>query len=241
MKYLIMSGATAVERRAINDSCLNAGGRRVGLIDEPMAAAIGAGLPIHEPTGSMVVDIGGGTTEVAVLSLSGIVYSRSVRVGGDKMDEAIISYMRRNHNLLIGETTAERIKKEIGTARAPSDGEGLSIEVKGRDLMQGVPREVRISEKQASDALSEPVGQIVDAVKLALEATPPELASDIADKGIMLTGGGALLRGLDSEIRDHTGLPVTVADDPLSCVALGCGKVLEHPKWMKGVLESTLA
>ena len=189
----VPSGATAVERRAINDSCLNAGGRRVGLIEEPMAAAIGAGLPIHEPTGSMVVDIGGGTTEVAVLSLSGIV------------------------------------------------GEGLSIEVKGRDLMQGVPREVRISEKQASDALSEPVGQIVDAVKMALEATPPELASDIADKGIMLTGGGALLRGLDAEIRDHTGLPVTVADDPLSCVALGCGKVLEHPKWMKGVLESTLA
>jgi len=237
----VPSGATAVERRAINDSCLNAGGRRVGLIDEPMAAAIGAGLPIHEPTGSMVVDIGGGTTEVAVLSLSGIVYSRSVRVGGDKMDEAIISYMRRNHNLLIGETTAERIKKEIGTARAPADGEGLSIEVKGRDLMQGVPREVRISEKQASDSLAEPVGQIVDAVKMALEATPPELASDIADKGIMLTGGGALLRGLDAEIRDHTGLPVTVADDPLSCVALGCGKVLEHPKWMKGVLESTLA
>ena len=206
----------------------------MGLIDEPMAAAIGAGLPIHEPTGSMVVDIGGGTTEVAVLSLSGIVYSRSVRVGGDKMDEAIISYMRRNHNLLIGETTAERIKKEIGTARAPADGEGLSIEVKGRDLMQGVPREVRISEKQAADALAEPVGQIVDAVKVALEATPPELASDIADKGIMLTGGGALLRGLDAEIRDHTGLPVTVADDPLSCVALGCGKVLEHPQVDEG-------
>jgi len=237
----VPSGATAVERRAINDSCLNAGARRVGLIDEPMAAAIGAGLPIHEPTGSMVVDIGGGTTEVAVLSLSGIVYSRSVRVGGDKMDEAIISYMRRHHNLLIGETTAERIKKEIGTARAPADGEGLAIEVKGRDLMQGVPREVRISEKQASDALAEPVTQIVEAVKVALEATPPELASDIADKGIMLTGGGALLRGLDAEIRDHTGLPVTVADDPLSCVALGCGKVLEHPKWMKGVLESSMS
>ncbi|NBB14864.1 MreB/Mrl family cell shape determining protein [Caulobacter sp. SLTY] len=236
----VPSGATAVERRAINDSCLNASARRVGLIDEPMAAAIGAGLPIHEPTGSMVVDIGGGTTEVAVLSLSGIVYSRSVRVGGDKMDEAIISYMRRHHNLLIGETTAERIKKEIGTARSPADGEGLSIDVKGRDLMQGVPREVRISEKQAADALAEPVNQIVEAVKVALEATPPELASDIADKGIMLTGGGALLRGLDAEIRDHTGLPVTVADDPLSCVALGCGKVLEHPKWMKGVLESTL-
>jgi rod shape-determining protein MreB len=237
----VPSGITGVERRAVIEAATQAGARAVHIVQEPMAAAIGAGLPIHEPTGSMVVDIGGGTTEVAVLSLSGIVYSRSVRVGGDKMDEAIISYMRRNHNLLIGETTAERIKKEIGTARAPADGEGLSIEVKGRDLMQGVPREVRISEKQASDALSEPVGQIVDAVKMALEATPPELASDIADKGIMLTGGGALLRGLDAEIRDHTGLPVTVADDPLSCVALGCGKVLEHPKWMKGVLESTLA
>ena len=237
----VPSGVTGVEKRAVEEACLSAGARQAYLIEEPMAAAIGAGLPVGEPTGSMVVDIGGGTTEVAVLSLSGIVYSRSVRVGGDKMDEAIISYMRRNHNLLIGETTAERIKKEIGTARAPADGEGLSIEVKGRDLMQGVPREVRNSEKQASDALSEPVGQIVDAVKMALEATPPELASDIADKGIMLTGGGALLRGLDAEIRDHTGLPVTVADDPLSCVALGCGKVLEHPKWMKGVLESTLA
>ena len=212
----VPSGATAVERRAINDSCLNAGARRVGLIDEPMAAAIGAGLPIHEPTGSMVVDIGGGTTEVAVLSLSGIVYSRSVRVGGDKMDDSIISYMRRHHNLLIGETTAERIKKEIGTARAPADGEGLAIEVKGRDLMQGVPREVRVTEKQAAEAIAEPVTQIVEAVKVALESTPPELAADIADKGIMLTGGGALLRGLDTEIGDHTGLPVTVADDPLS-------------------------
>jgi rod shape-determining protein MreB len=238
----VPSGATAVERRAINDSCLNASARRVGLIDEPMAAAIGAGLPIHEPTGSMVVDIGGGTTEVAVLSLSGIVYSRSVRVGGDKMDEAIISYMRRNHNLLIGETTAERIKKEIGTARAPEDGsDGLAIEVKGRDLMQGVPREVRVTEKQAAEALNEPASQIVEAVKVALEATPPELASDIADKGIMLTGGGALLRGLDVWISDATGLPVTVADDPLSCVALGCGRVLEHPKWMKGVLDASLA
>ena len=234
----VPSGATAVERRAINDSCLNAGARRVGLIDEPMAAAIGAGLPIHEPTGSMVVDIGGGTTEVAVLSLSGIVYSRSVRVGGDKMDDSIISYMRRNHNLLIGETTAERIKKDIGTARIPADGEGLSIEVKGRDLMQGVPREVRISERQAAEALAEPVTQIIEAVKVALEATPPELAADIADKGIMLTGGGALLRGLDVEIRDHTGLPVSVADDPLSCVAVGCGRVLEHPRWMKGVLDA---
>jgi len=236
----VPSGATAVERRAINDSCLNASARRVGLMYEPMAAAIGAGLPIHEPTGSMVVDIGGGTTEVAVLSLSGIVYSRSVRVGGDKMDEAIISYMRRHHNLLVGETTAERIKKEIGTARPPEDGYGLSIDVKGRDLMQGVPREVRVSEKQAADAVAEPAAQIIEAVKVALEATPPELAADIADKGIMLTGGGALLRGLDLEIADATGLPVTVADDPLTCVALGVGKVLEHPQWMKGLLESSL-
>jgi rod shape-determining protein MreB len=236
----VPSGATAVERRAINDSCLNASARRVGLMYEPMAAAIGAGLPIHEPTGSMVVDIGGGTTEVAVLSLSGIVYSRSVRVGGDKMDEAIISYMRRHHNLLVGETTAERIKKEIGTARPPEDGVGISIDVKGRDLMQGVPREVRVSEKQAADAVAEPAAQIIEAVKVALEATPPELAADIADKGIMMTGGGALLRGLDLEIADATGLPVTVADDPLTCVALGVGKVLEHPQWMKGLLESTL-
>src|ERR1700742_3873958 len=237
----VPSGSTAVERRAIQENAESAGARRVWLIEEPMAAAIGAGLPVTEPSGSMIVDIGGGTTEVAIISLGGIVYSRGVRVGGDKMDEAIISYMRRHHNLLIGESSAERIKKEIGTARAPADGEGLAIEVKGRDLMQGVPREVRVSEAQAASALSEPVGQIVEAVKVALEATPPELASDIADKGIMLTGGGALLRGLDAEIRDHTGLPVTVADDPLSCVALGCGKVLEHPKWMKGVLESTLA
>ena len=233
-------GSTQVERRAIKESAEEAGAREVYLIEEPMAAAIGAGLPIHEPTGSMVVDIGGGTTEVAVLSLSGIVYSRSVRVGGDKMDDSIISYMRRNHNLLIGETTAERIKKDIGTARIPADGEGLSIEVKGRDLMQGVPREVRISERQAAEALAEPVTQIIEAVKVALEATPPELAADIADKGIMLTGGGALLRGLDIEIRDHTGLPVSVADDPLSCVAIGCGRVLEHPRWMKGVLDSAL-
>src|SRR6202030_2787467 len=175
----VPSGSTPVERRAIQESAESAGARRVFLIEEPMAAASGAGLPVTEPSGSMVVDIGGGTTEVAVISLGGIVYSRSVRVGGDKMDEAIISYMRRHHNLLIGETTAERIKKEIGTARAPADGGGMAIEVKGRDLMQGVPREVRISEKQASDALTEPVTQIVEAVKIALEATPPELATDI--------------------------------------------------------------
>jgi rod shape-determining protein MreB len=237
----VPSEITQVEKRAVIDSAYRAKASEVHLVEQAMVAAIGAGLPVTEPSGNMVVDIGGGTTDVAVISLSGIVYSRSVRVGGDKMDDSIISYMRRNHNLLIGETTAERIKKEIGTARTPEDGHGLSIDVKGRDLMQGVPREVRISEKQAADAVAEPVAQIVEAVKVALEATPPELAADIADKGIMLTGGGALLRGLDLEIRDHTGLPVTVADDPLSCVALGCGKVLEHPKWTKGVLESTFA
>ena len=232
------SGATAVERRAIQE--VGAERRRAprGLIDEPMAAAIGAGLPIDEPTGSMVVDIGGGTTEVAVLSLGGIVYSRSVRVGGDKMDEAIISYMRRNHNLLIGETTAERIKKEIGTARLPDDGEGRVIEVKGRDLMQGVPKEIVISTRQVADALAEPVSAIVEAVKVALEHTPPELAADIADKGIMLTGGGALLGNLDAVLRDHTGLPVTVADDPLSCVALGTGRCLEEMKTLRHVLHT---
>ena len=232
----VPSGATAVERRAINESAESAGARRVCLIEEPMAAAIGAGLPMTEPTGSMVVDIGGGTTEVAVLSLGGIVYSRSVRVGGDKMDEAIIAYMRRNHNLLIGETTAERIKKEIGTACMPADGEGLAIEVKGRDLMQGVPKEIVISERQVCESLAEPVGQIVEAVKVALEHTPPELAADIVDKGIMLTGGGALLGGLDSVLRHATGLPVSVADDPLTCVALGTGRALEEMKTLKNLL-----
>ena len=236
----VPSGSTAVERRAIQESALSAGARRVYLIEEPMAAAIGAGLPVTEPTGSMVVDIGGGTTEVAVLSLGGIVYSRSVRVGGDKMDEAIIGYIRRHHNLLVGESSAERIKKEVGSAAIPDDGAGMTIEIKGRDLMNGVPKEITISQRQIAESLAEPVGAIVEAVKVALEATPPELAADIADKGIMLTGGGALLRGLDAEIRDHTGLPVSVADDPLSCVAIGCGRVLEHPRWMKGVLDSAL-
>jgi len=233
----VPSGATAVERRAINDSCLNAGGRRVGLIDEPMAAAIGAGLPIHEPTGSMVVDIGGGTTEVAVLSLSGIVYSRSVRVGGDKMDEAISSYVRRNHNLLIGEATAERIKKEVGIAKPPTDGIGKTVHIKGRDLVNGVPKEISINQGQIAEALSEPVGTIVEGVRIALENTAPELAADICDQGIVLTGGGALLQGLDEVLRDETGLPVTVADDPLTCVALGTGRALEEEQF-RGVLQT---
>jgi rod shape-determining protein MreB len=231
----VPSGATAVERRAINDSCLNAGGRRVGLIDEPMAAAIGAGLPIHEPTGSMVVDIGGGTTEVAVLSLSGIVYSRSVRVGGDKMDEAIVSYVRRHHNLLIGEATAERIKKDYGVAAMPSDGIGETIHIKGRDLVNGVPKEITITQSNIAEALSEPIGAIVEGVRIALENTAPELAADIVDQGIVLTGGGALIKGLDEYLREETGLPVSIAEDPLSCVALGTGRAMEDPIY-RGVL-----
>ncbi|MCF8471154.1 MAG: rod shape-determining protein [Parvibaculum sp.] len=234
----VPSGSTAVERRAIQESALSAGARRVYLIEEPMAAAIGAGLPVTEPTGSMIVDIGGGTTEVAVLSLGGIVYARSVRVGGDKMDEAIIAYTRRHHNLFVGEASAERIKKEVGSAAIPADGDGMTIEIKGRDLMNGVPKEIAIGQRQIAESLAEPVGAIVEAVKVALEATPPELAADIVDKGIVLTGGGALLANLDQVLRDETGLPVSIADDPLSCVALGTGKALEHIRTMKHVLSS---
>ncbi|MEC7205713.1 MAG: rod shape-determining protein, partial [Pseudomonadota bacterium] len=221
---------------AIRESAEAAGARRVFLIEEPMAAAIGAGLPVTEPTGSMVVDIGGGTTEVAVLSLGGIVYSRSVRVGGDKMDEAIIAYIRRNHNVLIGESSSERIKKEIGSACPPDDGEGRVMEVKGRDLMNGVPKQLEITERQISESLAEPVAAIVEAVKVALEHTAPELAADIVDKGIVLTGGGALLGNLDYVLRHSTGLPVSLADDPLSCVALGTGRCLEEMKTLKNVL-----
>ena len=232
----VPSGSTAVERRAIQESAESAGARRVFLIEEPMAAAIGANLPVTEPTGSMVVDIGGGTTEVAVLSLGGIVYSRSVRVGGDKMDEAIIAYIRRNHNLLWGEGSAERIKKEIGSAYPPEDGTGKGLQIKGRDLMNGVPKEIIIDQSQIADSLAEPVSQIVEAVKVALEQTPPELAADIVDKGIVLTGGGALLGNLDFVLRHATGLPVMIADDPLSCVALGTGRCLEEMKVLRNVL-----
>ncbi len=232
----VPSGSTPVERRAIQEAAENAGAREVFLIEEPMAAAIGAGLPVTEPTGSMIVDIGGGTTEVAVLSLGGIVYARSVRVGGDKMDEAIISYIRRYGNLLIGETTAEKIKKEIGAACAPQSGDGRLIEIKGRDLMNGVPKEIVLSEYQIAESLVEPVGQIIEAVKVALECTPPELSSDIVDKGIVLTGGGAMLSNLDLVLSNATSLPVFVAQEPLNCVALGCGKVLENPDQLKHVL-----
>ena len=229
----VPSGSTAVERRAIQESAESAGARRVYLVEEPMAAAIGAGLPVTEPTGSMVVDIGGGTTEVAVLSLGGIVYSRSVRVGGDKMDEAIIGYIRRTHNLLVGEATAERVKTEIGSACAPENGEGVEMTIKGRDLMNGVPKEIFVSQRQIAESMAEPVGAIVEAVKVALEHTAPELAADIVDKGIVLTGGGALLGNLDFVLRHSTGLPVSIADGPLSCVALGTGRVLEDMKLFK--------
>ena len=235
----VPSGSTAVERRAIQESAESAGARRVFLIEEPMAAAIGAGLPVTEPTGSMVVDIGGGTTEVAVLSLGGIVYTRSVRVGGDKMNEAIIAYIRRNHNLLVGESSAERIKEDIGSACPPDDGDGPTISIKGRDLMNGVPKELVISERQISESLAEPVGAIIEAVKVALEHTAPELAADIVDKGIVLTGGGALLGNVDFVLRHATGLPVSIADDPLSCVVLGTGRALEEMKRLKNVLTTT--
>lgn len=232
----VPSGSTPVERRAIQEAAESAGAREVYLIEEPMAAAIGADLPVTEPTGSMIVDIGGGTTEVAVLSLGGIVDARSVRVGGDKMDESIISYIRRNHNLLVGESTAEKIKKQIGSALMPSDGQGKLMEIKGRDLINGVPKEITLSEAQIHESLIESVSQIVEAVKTALECTPPELASDIVDQGIVLTGGGALLCHLDVVLREATKLPVFVADEPLSCVALGTGKVLENQKKLQHVL-----
>ncbi|MBT7249334.1 MAG: rod shape-determining protein [Rhodospirillaceae bacterium] len=234
----VPSGSTAVERRAIQDSAENAGARKVYLIEEPMAAAIGAGLPVTEPTGSMIVDIGGGTTEVAVLSLGGIVYSRSVRVGGDKMDEAIIAYIRRNHNLLVGEGSAARIKEDIGSACPPEDSEGETMEIKGRDLMNGVPKELILSERQIAESLAEPVGAIIEAVKVALEHTAPELAADIVDKGVVLTGGGALLGNMDFVLRHATGLPVSIADDPLSCVVLGTGRALEEMKRLRDILTT---
>ncbi len=239
----VPSGSTAVERRAIQESAESAGARKVLLIEEPMAAAIGAGLPVTEPSGSMIVDVGGGTTEVAIISLGGIVFARSVRVGGDKMDEAIISYIRRTHNLLIGESSAERIKIDVGAASADEDGEdgleeGPWREVKGRDLMNGVPREIQVSRRQIAESLYEPVSAILEAVKVALENTPPELAADIVDKGIVLTGGGALLHRLDHVLRTATGLPVVVAENPLSCVALGTGRALEEMKRLRNVLSS---
>ena len=218
-------GSTQVERRAIRDAAIGAGASRVYLIEEPMAAAIGAGLPVGEATGSMVVDIGGGTTEVGVISLGGLVYKGSVRVGGDKFDEAIINYIRRNYGMLIGETTAENIKKEIGSAFPGS--EVREKEVKGRNLAEGIPRSFTISSNEILEALTDPLNSIVSAVKSALEQTPPELAADIAEKGMVLTGGGALLRDIDRLLMEETGLPVIIAEDPLTCVVRGSGKALE--------------
>ncbi len=231
----VPSGSTSVEKRAIRDAASNAGASAVYLILEPMAAAIGADMPVTEPVGSMVVDIGGGTTEVAVLSLRGLAYTTSVRVGGDKMDESIVSYVRRHHNLLIGEATAERIKKDHGCATVPADGIGETIQIKGRDLVNGVPKEITITQANIAEALSEPIGAIVEGVRIALENTAPELAADIVDQGIVLTGGGALIHGLDEYLREETGLPVTIAEDPLSCVALGTGRAMEEPIY-RGVL-----
>jgi len=219
-------GITEVEKRAVKESAEGAGAREVFLIEEPMAAAIGAGLPITEPSGNMVVDIGGGTTEVAVISLAGIVYSQSVRVGGDKMDEAIIAYLKRKYNLLIGEQSAERVKCTIGSAH--TDGESDTMEVKGRDMVAGVPKTVVVNADEIRDALTEPINSITEAVMMALERTPPELSADIVDKGIVLTGGGALLKNLDVLLREETGLPVMVSDDPISAVVLGSGKALDH-------------
>ena len=234
-------GITEVEKRAVKESAESAGAREVFLIEEPMAAAIGAGLPITDPSGNMVVDIGGGTTEVAVISLAGIVYSQSVRVGGDKMDESIVAYMKRKYNLLIGEQTAERVKCLIGNAHpgdAASSGPGETLEVKGRDLVAGVPKTVVVNSDEIRDALSEPINTIVEAVMAALERTPPELSADIVDKGIVLTGGGAQLKNLDVLLREETGLPVMVCDDPVSAVVLGSGKTLDHIDLLREVTIS---
>ncbi|AMV72934.1 rod shape-determining protein [Desulfuromonas carbonis] len=233
----VPSGITQVEKRAVKESAESAGAREVYLIEEPMAAAIGAGLPITEASGNMIVDIGGGTTEVAVISLAGIVYAKSVRVGGDKLDEALVQYMKRKYNLLIGERTAEQIKIEIGSAYP--DGEERTMDVKGRDLVSGIPKTLTIDSTEIREALSEPVNAIVEAVRIALERTPPELAADIVDKGIVLAGGGALLRNLDLLLREETGLPVVIAEDPLSCVAIGSGKVLDELDLLKRVTISS--
>ncbi len=223
-----------MERRAIRDAAERAGAREVFLIEEPMAAAIGAGLPVTEASGSMVIDIGGGTTEVAIISLGGIVASRSVRVGGDKMDEAVIGHVRRKYSLLIGEGTAENIKIQVGSAY-PQE-ERLEVEVKGRDLINGVPKHQIISDPEVLEAMSEPINAIVEGVRVTLERTPPELAADIVDRGIVLTGGGALLRGLDQLLAEETGLPVIIAEDPLSCVVMGSGRALEELDAMSELL-----
>lgn len=230
----VPTGSTPVERKAIQDSALAAGARRVQLIEEPIAAAIGAGLPISEATGSMVVDIGGGTTEIAVMSLGGLVYSKSLRIAGDAMDVALVNYMRKEYNLMIGDSTAEKIKKEIGTA-IPSNSNTYAV--KGRDLRSGTPKEVNITEEDTAEALNDILKEMVNGIKDALENTPPELSADLVDMGLTLTGGGALLKNIDKRFSKETGLPVFIADDPLSCVAIGTGKALEQEETFSSMLS----
>ena len=231
MVIAIPSGITEVEKRAVKDSALHAGAREVYMVEEPIAAAIGVGLPIQEPSGSMVIDIGGGTTEMAVISLAGIVFSKSIRVAGDEMDEAVINYLKKTYNLMIGERTAEEIKVRIGSAY-PLDEE-LTMDVKGRDLVAGLPKMITVSSEEVREALVEPIAQIVEAIRITLERTPPELSADLMEKGLILAGGGSLLRGLDKLIAEETGLPVHVAEDPLTAVALGTGKVLSEISYLK--------
>ncbi len=230
----VPSGITEVEKRAVRESAQSAGAREVYLIEEPMAAAIGAGLPVREPSGNMIVDIGGGTSEVAVISLSGIVYSQSVRVGGDKMDEAIAQFIKHKYNLLVGERTAEMAKIQIGTAYP--EEEVRTMEIKGRDLLSGTPKVLPVSSEEMREALGEPINAIQEAVKTTLERTPPELAADIVDKGIILAGGGSLLRNLDVLLREETNLPITITEDPLSAVVLGSGKALDEPNLLQEVM-----
>jgi len=234
----VPSGVTEVEKRAVDEATRQAGAREAYLVEEPMAAAIGAGLPVHEPTGSMIVDIGGGTSEVAIISLGGIVTSKSIRVGGNKLDDAIISYIKKEYNLMIGERTAEEIKIAIGSAY-PSENEESEMEVRGRDLVTGLPKTLRITSSEIMEALREPVNSIIEAIKLTLEKTPPELAADIMDKGIMLTGGGALLHGLDELVRQETGMPVHISENALDCVALGAGRIVEEIETLKKVALPT--
>lgn len=230
----VPSGVTEVERRAVIDATLQAGAREAYLIEEPMAAAIGAGLPVHEPTGNMIVDIGGGTTEVAVISLGGIVTSKSIRIAGDEMDEALVNYIKRTYNLMIGERTAEEIKIQLGSAYPLNDGE--TMDIRGRDLVTGLPKTLTITAEEIRKALSEPVAAIVDAIKVTLEKTPPELAADIMDKGIVMSGGGALLRGIDRLVIDQTGMPVNITDEPLLGVVKGTGKALEEIETLRKIL-----
>ncbi|MDA8560472.1 rod shape-determining protein [Nitrospinae bacterium] len=229
----VPSGITQVEKRAVRDSAESAGAREVFLIEEPMAAAIGVDLPVQEPTGNMIIDIGGGTTEVAIISMSGIVYSKSVRIAGDEMDEAIVNYVKKKYNLLIGERTAEEVKIQIGSAYPMK--KGMTMEVKGRDLVAGIPKTLIISDEEVREAMTETFGTIVEAVKIALERTPPELAADIVDKGVVVAGGGSLIQGLDTLLKEATDLPITLAIEPLSAVVLGAGKVLSDPKLLKKV------